>query len=210
MVRSCSAPNCESRANKGNKIPFYHLPVDKDRRMKWIKFLNRKNLPKLEYVLVCGRHFKSGCKSNDKLNPDFIPSISLSSLSSKRASPKKMHIIAKIEQRNERHKRLLLARVTGNMMAMSSNLKKKTKTKCNFDKQQHKQQEHHLQHEHDEQQHKHDEQQHKYDEQQHKHHQSIQLDHSYANKKVLLIIIFLSRLLQKQVPCTMSMELHFK
>ena len=37
---------------------------------------------------------------------------------------------------------------------------------------------------------------------------SNQLDHFYTNKKVVLIITFLSRLLQKQVPNTI--ELHFK
>ena len=38
--------------------------------------------------------------------------------------------------------------------------------------------------------------------------QSYQLDHFYTNKKVVQIVEFLSRLLHKQVPCTM--ELHFK
>ena len=40
------------------------------------------------------------------------------------------------------------------------------------------------------------------------HYQSIQLDHFYTNKKVVYINKFLSRLIQKQLPCTM--ELHFK
>ena len=32
MVKICSIPNSENRAKKGNKVPFYHLLADGERR----------------------------------------------------------------------------------------------------------------------------------------------------------------------------------
>ena len=60
MVKSCCAPNCQNRKYKGCKIPFYRFPVDKERRAAWIAFLNRKNLPNLDFAFICGEHFITG------------------------------------------------------------------------------------------------------------------------------------------------------
>ena len=62
MGKVCSAVNCKNRQGcaKATSKHFYGLPTDKDRRRKWISFLNRKTLPKPENIIVCGGHFISG------------------------------------------------------------------------------------------------------------------------------------------------------
>ena len=61
MGKVCSAANCTNRHGcpKSTSKHFYGLPTDPDRRTKWIAFLNRKKLPQLKYVIVCGAHFMS-------------------------------------------------------------------------------------------------------------------------------------------------------
>ena len=60
---------------KREQNTLYTLPKDDERRMKWLTFLNRKKgtLPKTVYI--CGEHFVTGQKSNDKNHPDYVPSI---------------------------------------------------------------------------------------------------------------------------------------
>lgn len=148
MVKTCSVVNCPNRyiskklAESGVKkkykayknIPFHTLPVEEERRIKWIAFINRKpgTLPKEVYV--CGEHFELGRKSNDSTHTDYIPTIpakpeltttttttqSTSSSSctpskSKRKTPKKtpskLHSASSSLKRTMRHKKILMARL---------------------------------------------------------------------------------------------------
>ena len=58
-----------------DKVPFYKFPTDKDRRAAWVAFVNRKKLPNLDTSYICGHHFITGKKSQDKIHPDWVPSI---------------------------------------------------------------------------------------------------------------------------------------
>ena len=103
MVKSCSAVNCSKRCVKGNKIPFYTLPKDDERRMKWLTFLNRKKgtLPKPVYI--CGEHFVTGQKSNDKNHPDYVPSIAKSKPNIATSAP----LISTSLKRSMRYRKIL-------------------------------------------------------------------------------------------------------
>ena len=50
---------------KGCKIPIHTFPKDADRRQKWLAFLNRKNIPKIEHMYVRGEHFITGRFTRD-------------------------------------------------------------------------------------------------------------------------------------------------
>ncbi|XP_066913333.1 uncharacterized protein [Clytia hemisphaerica] len=89
MPKSCSVFNCTNRyvsnkvvitekTKKSHKnIPFHTLPTDEERRLKWIAFINRKKGTLPETVYVCGEHFITGKKSNDKNHPDYVPTINV-------------------------------------------------------------------------------------------------------------------------------------
>ena len=75
MGKCCCAVGCTSRFTKLAGIPFYRFPNDPERRQLWINAVCRKIWTPNEYSWICGRHFISGCKSNDRMSPDYVPSI---------------------------------------------------------------------------------------------------------------------------------------
>ena len=74
-VKSCCAVGCSNRSSRGYGISFYRFPTDKERRSLWIAAVKRKNWTPTKHSWLCSRHFISGRKSEDKLSPDYIPSI---------------------------------------------------------------------------------------------------------------------------------------
>jgi len=75
MPKSCCAVDCKLPYTKDCGVSFHRFPADPDRRRRWIAALNRKDWEPNEYTWLCGRHFISGTKSDDPLDPDFVPSI---------------------------------------------------------------------------------------------------------------------------------------
>ena len=76
MGKCCCAPGCSNRFTKNCGLSFYRFPTDRERKRKWISALRRE--PDWEptvYSWLCSAHFVSGAKSNDKISPDFIPSL---------------------------------------------------------------------------------------------------------------------------------------
>ncbi len=65
----------KNRYTKGSGVQFYRFPEDKDRRLKWIAAVARKNWTPTEYSWICSDHFISGAKSSDPLSPDYVPSV---------------------------------------------------------------------------------------------------------------------------------------
>ena len=120
MVKSCSAVNCTKRCVKGNKVPFYTLPKDINRRFKWLTFLNRKKgaLPKT--VHICGEHFISGQKSNDKNHPDFVPTISKVYKHKPNVAPK-LPLLSSSLQRSMRYRKIIFTRSSNQRRKVSNN-----------------------------------------------------------------------------------------
>ena len=79
MPKSCSVINCSNRYVKWKRIPFFTLPTVEDLRLKWLAFIDRKKETLPKEVYVCDNHFITGKISNDKINPDFVPSVQASS-----------------------------------------------------------------------------------------------------------------------------------
>ena len=75
MPKSCCAVNCSLPYTKGCGVSFHRFPADPHRRRRWIAAVNRKDWMPNEHTWLCGRHFISGTKSDDPLDPDFVPSI---------------------------------------------------------------------------------------------------------------------------------------
>ena len=75
MVKSCCAIGCTNRLTKENTLSFYRFPADIERRKLWITAINRRDWEPNKYSYVCSAHFVSGKKSDDKLSPDYVPSI---------------------------------------------------------------------------------------------------------------------------------------
>ena len=75
MGKSCCAPGCENRWSKRFGLSFYLFPADPVKRARWVAAVSRKNWEHTEYSWLCSVHFVSGSKSNDKLSPDYVPSI---------------------------------------------------------------------------------------------------------------------------------------
>ena len=75
MGKSCCAIGCTNRWVKGCGISFYRFPTDPARRARWISAVNRKNWAPAEHSWLCSAHFVSGRKHDDKLSPDYVPSL---------------------------------------------------------------------------------------------------------------------------------------
>ena len=117
MVRSCSVVNCKNRKTKNSKLSFHRLPREENRRRKWLTFLNWKadNPHNTENILVCGDHFLTGVKSEDKNHPDYVPSLNKDKdgvLEEKSLDP---------VLRAERHKRLMECRFQQDISNSSNN-----------------------------------------------------------------------------------------
>ena len=53
----------------------HRFPADPDWKRRWIAALNRKDWEPNEHTWLCGQNFISGTKSDDPLDPDFVPLI---------------------------------------------------------------------------------------------------------------------------------------
>ena len=77
---TCAVFGCHSRQTKNVQRSFYGIPANTDRRREWLAFIGRINEDGSPWKpgpghRVCSDHFISGEKSNDPLNPDYVPSI---------------------------------------------------------------------------------------------------------------------------------------
>ncbi|XP_041377658.1 THAP domain-containing protein 11-like isoform X2 [Gigantopelta aegis] len=84
MVVSCCVIDCTSRFDKDNPRSFFRIPKKPEPRRKlWITAIKRASIvgrqqwEPTDYDRVCYRHFITGEKSNDKNNPDYIPSVNM-------------------------------------------------------------------------------------------------------------------------------------
>ncbi len=75
MGKSCCAVGCSNRFRKGSGVNFYRFPEDKERKLRWIAAVGRKDWMPTKYTWLCSDHFISGSKSNDPLSPDYVPSV---------------------------------------------------------------------------------------------------------------------------------------
>ena len=75
MVKSCRAVGCTNRFLKGSGRSFYPFPKSKVRMTAWANAIRRKNRQPTNSSYVCSDHFARSKKSDDKLSPDFIPSV---------------------------------------------------------------------------------------------------------------------------------------
>ena len=75
MVKSCCAVGCTNRHYKGCGLSFYRFPTDSYRRNKWIAAIKRENWQPKEHSWICSAYFVSRKKSDDRLSPDFVPSV---------------------------------------------------------------------------------------------------------------------------------------
>ena len=75
IPKNCCAVGCSNVFRKGSGIQFYRFPVDLERRSKWIAAVNRQNWNPTEYNWICSKHFVSGVKSNNPLEPNYMPSL---------------------------------------------------------------------------------------------------------------------------------------
>ena len=75
MGKSCCAVGCTNRYSKTSRIPFYCFPTDPEGRHQWIAAVDRNNWLPTEHSWICGARFISGCKGNDCVCPEYVPSI---------------------------------------------------------------------------------------------------------------------------------------
>ncbi|XP_028429965.1 THAP domain-containing protein 4-like [Perca flavescens] len=74
MPSVCCAVGCNN--NKGDpKISFYRLPQDENRRHQWLAAIKRTDWTPTSNTRLCSAHFVCGVKSQNPLNPDFVPTI---------------------------------------------------------------------------------------------------------------------------------------
>ncbi len=62
-------------ASEGSGVNFYRFPEDRERRLRWIAAVGRKDWMPTKYTWLCSDQFISGSKSNDPLSPDYVPSV---------------------------------------------------------------------------------------------------------------------------------------
>ena len=63
MTRSCCAFGCSNRDTKENRlkgIKFYRIPVDKEKRLKWLRAINRQDFDPPSDACICSVHFVGG------------------------------------------------------------------------------------------------------------------------------------------------------
>ena len=60
--------------SKMSRIPFYRFPTNPE-RCQWIAAVDHEHWIPTEHSWICGAHFISGCKNNDRVSPDYVPSV---------------------------------------------------------------------------------------------------------------------------------------
>jgi len=75
MVKNCSAVGCNNVFQKGSGISFHRFPTNLERKQRWIAALRRENWTPTESTWICSQHFVTGKKSNNRLAPNYVPSI---------------------------------------------------------------------------------------------------------------------------------------
>ena len=75
MPKNCCAVGFSNVYKKGCGLQFYRVPVDPDRRRRWIAAVDRKGWEPTEYTWICSEHFITGTKSNNPLAPNYVPLI---------------------------------------------------------------------------------------------------------------------------------------
>ncbi|XP_057296837.1 THAP domain-containing protein 11-like [Hydractinia symbiolongicarpus] len=77
MPSTCCAVGCTNRKTEESSLHFYRIPPpsNPERRQKWIVAVGRKDWHELQInnARLCSEHFISGNKSENKLDPDYIP-----------------------------------------------------------------------------------------------------------------------------------------
>ncbi|XP_021377583.1 THAP domain-containing protein 5-like isoform X2 [Mizuhopecten yessoensis] len=78
MVRSCVVFKCFNRADACGKeqgISFFRFPVDKKKRLAWIKAVNRDKWTPTNASYICSTHFEGGWHSYDYEDVNYRPTI---------------------------------------------------------------------------------------------------------------------------------------
>ena len=65
----------ESLVERLYSLSFYCFPADPVRRAEWVAAVRREKWEPTEHSWLCSAHFVSGSKSNDRLSPDYVPSV---------------------------------------------------------------------------------------------------------------------------------------
>lgn len=62
MPSSCCAVNCSNRSKSKNNLKFYSIPVNPERRKRWLVAIKREKWKKVEIdnARLCSEHFISG------------------------------------------------------------------------------------------------------------------------------------------------------
>ncbi|XP_039551068.1 THAP domain-containing protein 1-like [Pimephales promelas] len=73
---SCAVSCDNSKSQRyDKKLKFYNIPKNPERRHKWISAIKRDHWTPTEHSRLCSEHFISGMKSDNPLNPDYVPSL---------------------------------------------------------------------------------------------------------------------------------------
>ncbi|XP_077080745.1 uncharacterized protein LOC143733085 [Siphateles boraxobius] len=77
MPSICCAVSCDNSKSQRNdkKLKFYNIPKNPERRQKWISAIKRDHWTPTEHSRLCSEHFISGTKSDNPLNPNYVPSL---------------------------------------------------------------------------------------------------------------------------------------
>ena len=61
MVNSCCVVGCQNKVGKKLGLRFFRFPLaDKDRCVKWVAAVNRKNWAPKQHTRICNEHFRTG------------------------------------------------------------------------------------------------------------------------------------------------------
>lgn len=77
-MSACCVSGCKNQLSSTNKLKFYRIPFQANRRRLWLEAIQKVNgsTKQLERnARVCGAHFISGEASMNPGSPDFVPSV---------------------------------------------------------------------------------------------------------------------------------------